>query len=54
MTKERFSEILREYGFTDRQIEMLWATRRTDTIDEQRLREAAKYVAPVKDSLVQA
>jgi hypothetical protein len=54
MTRERFSEILKEYGFTDQQIELLWNTRPSDDLDEQKLRKTAKHIAPIKDSLIQA
>ena len=54
MTRERFSEILKEYGFTDRQIELIWNTRPPGDLDEQKLRKTAEHIAPIKDSLVQA
>ena len=50
MTKERFTEILKEYDYSDAQIEVLWRSR-PDTIDEDRLRQTAKDIAPIKDSL---
>lgn len=60
MTKERFSEILKEYDFTDRQIKLLWDSRPSDDLDEEKLRKKAsllfpilKHIAPVKDKLVQ-
>ena len=49
MTKERFSEILKEYGFSDRQIDLLWSSRPTDDLDEQRLRKAAKTTASISE-----
>lgn len=54
MTRERFSEILKEYEFSDYHIEILWNTRPSDELDEQRLRKAAEYIAPIKDILTQA
>ncbi|MDP2629915.1 MAG: hypothetical protein Q8P56_00745 [Candidatus Uhrbacteria bacterium] len=54
MTRERFAEILKEYGFTDEQIKLLWDAEPPDDLDEQKLREIAVVVAPVKDFLVQA
>lgn len=50
MTKERFSEILKEYGFNDYQIDILWDSRPCDNLDEQELRMAAQQTAPIKDS----
>lgn len=41
MTRERFDEILKEYGFTDRQLDLIWASRPTDDLIEDRLRFAA-------------
>lgn len=40
MTKERFSEILKEYGYTDIQTQLLWNDR-PDNLTESELREAA-------------
>jgi len=54
MSRERFFEILKEYGFTDQQIELLWNSRPSGEINEQRLRETAEHIAPIKDSLIQA
>lgn len=48
MTKERFSAILKKYNFSDSQIDDLWASRRTDDINEineQKLRKTAEKVA---------
>jgi len=41
MTKERFAEILREYGYSEDTINNLWITRPEDDIDEERLRGTA-------------
>ena len=54
MTKERFAEILKEYGFSEKQISLLWNTRPHDKLDEKRLREAAQKIAPTKDRLIQS
>ncbi len=54
VNKERFAEILKEYGFTDRQIELLWDTRPSGNLDEQKLRKTAEHIAPIKDTLAQA
>ena len=54
MTKERFAEILKEYGFSDHQIDLLWNTKPPDDLDEQKLRKTAEHIAPMKDRLVQA
>ena len=54
MTRERFSEILKEYGFTDRQIEFLWDTRPSDDLNEHKLRETAEHIEPMKNRLTQA
>lgn len=53
MAKKRFVEILKEYGFSDRQIELLWNTRPSGDLDEQKLRKTAEHIAPIKDTLVQ-
>jgi len=53
VTKERFAEILKEYEFSDKQIEILWDSRPSH-VDEQRLRVSAIKIAPMKDTLVQA
>ena len=52
MTKERFAEILTEYGYTAGQIEALWNSRLSDDLDEERVRETAKFFAPKKDDLI--
>ncbi len=54
MTKKRFTEILKEYDFSDHQIELLWNTRPPGELDEQKLRKTAKHIAPMKDRLIQA
>lgn len=54
MSRKRFTEILKEYGFNDAQIELLWDSRLSDNLDEQKLRKAAEHIAPIKDTLVQA
>lgn len=54
MTRERFSEILKECGFTDRQIELLWNSKPSDDLDEQKLRKTAAHIAPIKDTIIQA
>ena len=54
MNKESFVEILKEYGFSDRQIELLWNSKPTEDLDEQKLRRTAEHIAPIKNTLVQA
>ncbi len=54
MVKKRFSEILREYGYTAQQIDLLWKTKPPVELDEETLRKTAKHLAPIKDSLIQA
>ena len=54
MTRERFTEILKEYKFTNQQIELLWNNKPSDDLDEQRLKETAEHIAPIKDTLIQA
>lgn len=54
MTKERFSEILKEYKFSDRQIDLLWGTRPSGDLGEAKLRKTAVRIAPIKDLLIQA
>ena len=53
MTKEKFSGILKEYDFSDEQIELLWKTKPTSDLDEKLLRKTVKRIAPIKDELVQ-
>lgn len=40
MTRERFAAILKEYGYSDTQIQLLWNDR-LDNLNEEELREAA-------------
>jgi hypothetical protein len=54
MTKERFAEILKESGFSDKQIQLLWDTRPSDDLDENQLRKTAEHIASQKDQLIQA
>ncbi len=54
MTKEKFSEILKEYEFSDQQIKLLWDTRPDNCLNETKLRKTAKAIAPVKDKFIQA
>ncbi|KKT81296.1 MAG: hypothetical protein UW79_C0022G0011 [Candidatus Yanofskybacteria bacterium GW2011_GWA2_44_9] len=51
MTRERFAEILKEYDYSDQQIEILWNGRPTDELDEEDVRERAQRIAPIKDRL---
>ena len=53
MTRERFAEILEEYGYNDAQITFLWNTRPSDNLDEEKLRKTATEIAPRKNILVQ-
>jgi hypothetical protein len=43
MTKEKFASILREYGYDSQNIDELWETRKSDDIDEKRLRITAEH-----------
>lgn len=54
MTKERFTEILKEYSYTDAQVEILWRTKPLIELSEERLRKTAAAIAPIKDRLEQA
>ena len=54
MTKERFAEILKEYGFSEKQISLLWNTRPPGELDEQRLRKTAEKIAPAKARFIQS
>ena len=54
MTKERFAEILKEYDFSDHQIDLLWNTRPPSDLDEYKLRKTTQHIAPMKDRFVQA
>ena len=52
MDREKFTSILREYNYSDPQIEHLWDARPRDVeLDEDRLRKTAIAIAPVKDTL---
>ena len=53
MTKEHFIEVLREYAFTDAEIERMWNTKPSDELCEARLRKAAEYTASHKHLLTQ-
>jgi len=52
MTKKRFTQIMREYDFTDEQIEVVWDGRLADFPDEEGVHEVAKGLAPYKDDLL--
>lgn len=54
MPKKRFAEILKEYGYSEKQIELLWNSKPAGELNEERLRKTAKHLALRKDSLVQA
>lgn len=41
-TYERFVEILSEYNLTQEQIDRIWSTRPSNTLDESKLRYAAE------------
>ncbi len=45
MTKERFIEIIREYGFRDSQINEIWDQRPSDNLSEAGVRTAAVCTA---------
>lgn len=45
MTRERFLEIMKEYNFSDHQIDLMWRSRPSDDLDERLLRLAAREVA---------
>ncbi len=51
MSKEKFVEVLKEYGFNDTQIELIWDKRPSDNLNEQTIRKVA---ARMKDTLIQA
>lgn len=51
MTYERFKEILKQYDYSDEQIEDLWNTRPNDDLDEGALRRAAVKTAPLAEIL---
>ena len=46
MTKDKFTSILKEYGYSDLQADSLWNGRLNDDIDEERLRDTASSMAP--------
>lgn len=49
MEKERFTEIMKEYDFTDHEIDLLWSTRPLDLeINEEGVRFAATQTASIK------
>jgi hypothetical protein len=51
MEQERFAEILKEYGFSDHQINLLWNTRPKNVeIEEDALRATAQHIKPKKTS----
>lgn len=51
MTKERFIEILKEYEYSDAQIDNLWDGRPDDEeINEDKLREAAQATSPLAEA----
>lgn len=52
MNKERFTEILKEYGCPEEQIEILWNTRPDDEIDEELLRYSIETLLHGKIKLV--
>ena len=52
MDREKFTSILGEYNYSDRQIEHLWNARPSNReLNEDRLRETARAIAPIKDTL---
>lgn len=54
MTKEKFSEILRKYNYSEKLIDLLWDSRPTDELNEKQVERTAKKFSPIKDSFVQA
>lgn len=54
MNKERFAEILKEYNYSDRQIDLLWNSKGDRVLDEEKVRLTAEHFAAIKDSLIQA
>ena len=54
MTKELFTEILKEYEFSDHQIEITWISRPSDNVSEDKLRKSALHIKPNKDKMIQA
>ena len=53
MTKKKFTEILKEYDFSDKQIDIIWNTRPNDNLNEEVIRKASKKTAPDKDKVIQ-
>ena len=53
MNRETFSDILKECDFSEEQIELLWLSKPDVALNEQRLRETARHIRPVKDVLIQ-
>ncbi len=54
MDRDRFSVILKEYNFNEKQIELLWNSKPDADIDEEKLRKTAAHLTDTKDLLVQA
>lgn len=44
MTRERFVQILKEYGYKDNVIKTLWNTRPTDDLDETAIRATTLHM----------
>ena len=51
MTRKKFGKILKEYGYSDVQIKLLWNSRPFDFLDESALRLTAEYFKDNKDLL---
>jgi len=51
VTYERFKEILKEYNFSDQQVDDCWNTRPSDDLVESKLRRAARKTAPLAEKL---
>ena len=48
MTRDRFGEIMKEYDYTEEQIEALWShPRRPDYMNEDALRATAEFMKPL-------
>jgi len=41
MTKKKFAEVMRGYGYSDESIEKMWETRPTDYLDEEAMKITA-------------
>ncbi len=54
MNKERFAEILKEYDYTDNQIDILWKTKPPGALEEDALRKVAVKMKDTKDDHIQA